>query len=201
MREKLYQQKRQIQFIHYGQLALLFAYIIAIGICLLCDIIINQTLSWSLLVLVSITIAYCCTHLSIKFKRNKLIKTVALINFLIYLLLLTIKYAVYPSLNLYISFLIATIIFTTIWITIGIVIFIKNKVLKASLALIVIGLFVAYINPVINYLLTDSFEMQYNLNLNFFIGIGFTVIGFTLLIKKCLTSMFSLIRTKLNKDI
>lgn len=92
-------------------------YLIGIIACLICNLAIDHKLSWSLIVLVGVLMAFVITNLLFYVKNNKykLCKISAAITPLVYLLLFTINY-IYGGDWLLGSFLIASFALAFWWI-------------------------------------------------------------------------------------
>lgn len=162
---------------------LTICYVFAIFVCMLCDVLLNHTLTWSLIVVVSIAMAYSVTNLSFKFKSHNIVKVLLMLMVLNYLLMIVIKYCLYSSLDLSISFHIVSIAYSSIWLIVLIAYKVRDLVLKSSLILIVTGLFSAFFNPMINLLLYD--DMWYGPNyagINILSGISIAIIGLVILL-------------------
>lgn len=84
---------------------------------------------------------YCVTNLSIKIKTHKLMKVVLCILLLNYVLL-----------DLHIALQIVTFVYASIWLSIVIAYNVRDLVMKSSFIVIVLGIFSAFFNPMINVL-------------------------------------------------
>lgn len=159
------------------------SYIIGIVVCFICNLIIDKTISWFLIVLVSIAISFTITTLPFLFKKSKckLIKVSLVFTMLTYLLLLTINY-VNKGDWLIDSLIIASFCFSILWVDILIISFVKiNKYYKISISLILLGLSTIISNPFCNNILNIPNEGS-NLP-NVISGIILIIIAFIFLIK------------------
>lgn len=159
------------------------SYIIGIVVCFICNLIIDKTISWFLIVLVSIAISFTITTLPFLFKKSKckLIKVSLVFTMLTNLLLLTINY-VNKGDWLIDSLIIASFCFSILWVDILIISFVKiNKYYKISISLILLGLSTIISNPFCNNILNIPNEGS-NLP-NVISGIILIIIAFIFLIK------------------
>lgn len=152
--ESLNQEKKEVK--HYRTLkkiimySLNIGYLIAIITCLICNLVIDKTLSWFLIVIIGIAISFTITTLPFYLSKNKylILKLASIITLLIYLLLFTINY-----INEYdwliASFIIATFELSLMWLSVLIWTFTKiNKYSKISWSLILLALSLALSNIV-----------------------------------------------------
>lgn len=131
------------------------SYIIALFVCLLCNLIIDHKLSWFLIVLVGIMISFVITTLPFYLEKNKyrLFKISLLFIFLVYLLLYVVNY-VNKGTWLLDSFKIATFVFIWLWIDVLVITFVKiHKYFKIGISLILIAIISAFTNPFCNKVL------------------------------------------------
>lgn len=125
-----------------------FGYLIGIITCLICNLVIDHKLSWFLIVLIGILISFSITSLPFYLKNNKyrFCKISVIITILVYLLLFTINYVNHENWLLD-SFLIASFVFTFLWITILICTFTKIALYyKISINLFIISCITVFTN-------------------------------------------------------
>lgn len=162
--ESLNEERREIKKYRTIKKWLLYSlnigYLIGLFVCLLCNLIIDHTLSWFLIVLVSILIAFTVTSLPFYLKNTKykLMKVSLILTLLIYLLLFTINF-VYQDNWLLASFKITTFVFLFLWLAILIITFTNlNKYFKTAISLLLISLLTIFTNPFCNIVLKISNE-------------------------------------------
>lgn len=157
--ESLNEKKREIKKYRTIKKWLLYSlnigYLIGLFVCLLCNIIIDHTLSWFLIVLVSILIAFTVTTLPFYLKKNKykLFKVSLILTFLIYILLFTINF-VYEDNWLFEGFKIASFVFIFLWLDVLFITFTNiNKYYKIATSLFLVGVLIIFTNPFCNLVL------------------------------------------------
>lgn len=162
--ESLNEERREIKKYRTIKKWLLYSlnisYIIGLFVCLLCNIIIDHTLSWFLIVLVSILIAFTVTTLPFYLKKNKykLFKVSLILTLLVYLLLFTINF-VYKDNWLFGGLKIASFVFIFLWLAILIITFTNmKKYFKTAISLVLISLLTIFTNPFCNLVLKISNE-------------------------------------------
>lgn len=151
--EAMDQEKREIQkyrtikkIIHYS---ILISYLIAIIVCFICNLVIDHTLSWFLIVLVSIGISFSLTNLPFYLKKDKyrITKITFVVTILIYLLLYAINFVSKGDWLLQ-SFAIATFELIFLWIGVVIGTFLKiDKCYKMAIILLLILACIIFTNP------------------------------------------------------
>ncbi len=124
-------------------------YLIGLITCLICNLVIDHTLSWFFIVLVGIFISFTITTLPYLLKKNKYrwFKTSIIFTILVYLLLVSI-YAYNDGTWLFNSFKIATFVFFFLWIGILMWIFTNIHIqYKISISLILFAIVTIFTNP------------------------------------------------------
>lgn len=124
-------------------------YIIGIISCFICNLAINHTLSWFLIALLGILISFSITSLPFYLKNNKykFCKIAFIVTILIYLLLFTINYVNNGS-WLIESFLIASFVFSFLWLAILIGTFTKIAFYyKVAISLVMVAFISIFTNP------------------------------------------------------
>lgn len=130
-------------------------YLISIITCFICNLVIDHTLSWFFIVLVSMMISFSITSLFVFIKNNKyrFFKVSLIVTGLIYLLLFTIN-CVTNGYWLMESFLIATFVFIFLWASILICTFTKmDTSYKTSISLVLLSFIIMFTNPFCNEVL------------------------------------------------
>lgn len=151
--EAMNQEKKEIKryktikkIIHY---CISIGYLIALITCFICNLAIDHTLSWFLIVAVSIGISFSVTNLPFYLKKDKyrVTKISLIVTILIYMLLF-ITNLVSNGNWLFQAFAIATFEFILLWLGIAICTFIKiDKYYKISIALILLSICTVFTNP------------------------------------------------------
>lgn len=144
-------------------IVLIGMYIVAVFICILCNIIIDKKLSWSIIVLVSICMFFCTFNLHYFLKKKKVLISLSAISILVYILLLAIKVTENVEWSFIQGATIATIWLFPVWMIYLINSKLKDNMIKNSTILIVIGLFTILINPLIEVIMTNN---PFYLNIN-----------------------------------
>lgn len=151
--EVLHQEKKEVK--KYRAIKKWLFYIINIGYliglitCFICNLVIDHTLSWFLIVFVSILISFTITSIPFYLRKNKYrwFKIAIIFTILVYLLLFTIN-TVYSGEWLLESFQIATFVFAFLWTDLLICIFTNIDVhYKISISLLLLALVTIYTNP------------------------------------------------------
>ncbi len=135
-------KKYSLMFINIG-------YIIALITCFICNLVIDHTLSWFLIVLVSIGISYSITSLPkyIENNRYKFSKIALIVTILIYLLLIIINIVIEENI-LKDALIIASYVFLILWSGIIIATFTNIKVkYKVAINIFLIALLTSTTNP------------------------------------------------------
>lgn len=136
-------------------LFLLSSYLIAIIVCFICNLVIDHTLSWFLIVFVSILISFTITSLPRYMKKDKyrIIKVSLIFSILIYLLLFTC--AIFTKGDwFYSSCMIATFELALMWIGVVVFQFTKLKLeMKISIVLVLLAISTFLTNPICSYVL------------------------------------------------
>lgn len=125
-------------------------YLIGVITCFICNLVIDQKLSWFFIVLVGILISFSITSLPFCLKNNKykVLKIIFVVTLLTYLLLFTINFVYFGNWLLE-SFLIASFVFLFIWIDVLICTFTKiSNYYKISFSLLLLAFLTLYTNPV-----------------------------------------------------
>ena len=123
-------------------------YLIGIIACFVCNLVINHKLSWFLIVLLGILIAFSITSLPFYLKNNKYMfcKVSLIVTFLVYLLLFTINYVNNGNWLLE-SVIIASFVFIFLWIAILICTFTKIALYyKISISLCILSFTTIFTN-------------------------------------------------------
>ncbi len=142
-------------------------YLIAIITCFICNLVIDHTISWFLIVLVSIGISFSITNLPFYLKRDKYImaKVSIAVTILTYILLFVTNLVSHGN-WLFQSFAIATFEFILLWLGIIICTFIKiDKCYKISICLILLSICSAFTNPFCEKALNISSQTDNNYNI------------------------------------
>ena len=135
-----------------------FGYLIGLIICFICNLAIEHTLSWFLIVLVGVLISFSITSLPIYLKKNKyrFLKVSLIVTALVYLLLFTINYVTNGNWLLD-SILIASVVFVVLWILILVCTFTKiSTSYKVSISLIILAFLTIFANRLCAYVLDIS---------------------------------------------
>ena len=151
-------------------------YLIGLITCLICNLVIDHTLSWFLIVFVSILISFTLTSVPFYLKKNKYrwFKIAIIFTVLVYLLLFTID-RVYHGEWLLESFQIATFVFVFLWMDLLLCTFTHMDIhYKIAISLLLVAFITIYTNPFCDYIL--DFEQKEN-NIPNCICAGFMVIG------------------------
>lgn len=134
-----------------------FGYLIGIMTCLICNLVINHKLSWSLIVFLGILISFSITSLPYYLKKNKyrFSKVSVIVTILVYLLLFTINF-VFNGDWLLSGFLIASFVFVFLWLIILVCTFTKIAFnYKISIILLILSFITVFTNQfcarVLNY--------------------------------------------------
>lgn len=150
--ETLTREKREIQkyrtFKKWLFNIINFGYFIGIITCFICNLVIERTLSWFLIVLLGILISFSITSLPFYLKKNKyrFCKIFLLVTMLVYLLLFTINYVNNGNWLLE-SFLIASFVFIFLWISVLICTFTKIALYyKISISLFMLSFVTVFTN-------------------------------------------------------
>ncbi|MCI8461098.1 MAG: helix-turn-helix transcriptional regulator [Bacilli bacterium] len=135
-----------------------FGYLIGIITCFICNLVINHKLSWFLIVLVGVLISFSITTIPVYLKKNKykFLKISLIDTFLVYLLLFTINF-VNKGTWLLESYIIASFVFSFLWLAILICTFTKIIIpYKISISLITLAIVTVFTNPVCETVLDFS---------------------------------------------
>jgi transcriptional regulator with XRE-family HTH domain len=127
-------------------------YALTIVICFVCNLAIEQRLSWFFIVLASIALAFSMTCLPVLLKKNKTILTFISATALTYVLEFVI--CVYASGDwlLHIAYPITTVALLWVWLIMLVVRFVKmNALLKAGLITIICSIITLTMNSVVGY--------------------------------------------------
>lgn len=134
------------------------SYLIGLITCFICNLAIDHKLSWFLIVLFGIAIAFTITSVPFVLKRNKYkwFKVALIFTLLVYSLLFIINY-VNNGNWLFKGLIIATFVFLLLWIDIIICTFTNiSKYYKVSISLILLAILTAFTNPFIENILNIS---------------------------------------------
>ena len=159
------------------------SYLLGLIICFICNLAIEHTLSWFLIVMVAIAISFTITSYPIYLKINKYrgLKITTLLTILIYLLLATIHYVTGGD-WLINSYKIATVELSLLWVTILIWTFTNfNYFYKISLSLFILAVSIIITNPICEKIFDISRQESNTYNVICAIIIG--IIGITMIIK------------------
>lgn len=179
--EAMNQEKREIKryrtikkIIHYS---ISIGYLIALISCLICNLAIDHTLSWFLIVVVSIGISFSITNLPcyLKKDRYRVIKVSLVVTILIYILLFIIN-LVNNGNWLFQSFAIATFELILLWLGIVFYTFTKvDKHYKISVNLLLLSICTVFTNPFCEKILNIS--IQSNNIYNIIVAIAVVIIA------------------------
>lgn len=195
--EAMNKEKREIQkyrtikkVIYY---CISIGYLIALITCFICNLTIDHTISWFLIVLVSIGIAFSITNLPFYLKKDKyrVAKISFIVTILIYLLLFVIN-LVSDGNWLFQSFGIATFELILLWLGIVICTFIKIDIYyKISIILLLLSICTFFTNPLCEKIINiaSKSDNTYNIIIAFLlviVSLGISAVRF--LSKKSLNS-------------
>lgn len=163
------------------------SYIIALITCLICNLVIDHTISWFLIVLVSLGISFSITNLPFYLKKDKYVvaKVSLVVTILIYVLLFVIN-LVLDGNWLFKAFIIASFELILLWVGIFIYTFINiAKSYKLSISLLLLSVCTSLTNPLCEKIfnIPSMADNTYNLI------VAFTLLVIAILISliKCLT--------------
>lgn len=162
-----------------------FGYLTGIIVCFICNLVIDHTLSWFLIVLLGILISFSITSLPFYLKNNKykFCKISANVTILVYLLLFIINY-VNNGNYLLESFFIASFVFIFLWLSILICTFTKMDLYyKVSICLFMLSFVTLFTNPFCAKVLDIS---NNNSNIpNIICAVIMIIIAFYMSLKQC----------------
>lgn len=160
-------------------------YLIGLITCFICNLAIDHKISWFLIVLLGIAIAFTITSVPLILKRNKYkwFKVALIFTILVYSLLYIVNY-VNSGNWLFNSLIISSFVFMLLWIDIIICTFTNiDKYYKVSISLILLAILTAFINPYIEKVLNISVD---NNIYNGITAIVMVIISLVISVKKVL---------------
>ncbi len=189
--ESMNQEKKEIQMYRSTkkiiQFCLSLGYLIALIVCFICNIVIDHTISWFFIVLISIGISFSITNLPFYIEKNKyrLTKVSLVITILTYILLFAIN-IISNGKWLLQSFTIATFEFILLWIGILFYTFINiDKRYKVSFCLLLLSICTVFTNP----LCESVFNLESTSNNIYNLVVAFILLIIAILI--CLITFLS----------
>ncbi len=148
------QARRYRNLVKFLQIALCSGYGAALLVCFICNLAIQHTLSWFFIVLVAILLAFSITTLPVLLKRHRVLAVFGSATLLTYLLLFVCS--LYTGGDWFFSFAlpIASISMVIPWSVMALLKYAPLCwQLKIGLIVLIMGLFTAFINPIIDALL------------------------------------------------
>lgn len=129
--------------------------------CLICDLVLNDSLTWFYMVFVSVLISFSITNLPLIVRKGKLVIPAIAVTVLTYILLFVCCVYVDGDWLLYFAYPIATYSFVAAWILLFVLKSRKiNWGFKMSVALLVSGIFTWTCNRLVFALSRDTFHFM-----------------------------------------
>lgn len=157
------------------------SYGIAVLACFICNLAVQQTLSWFYIVLASVALAYCITNIPVIVKKHKLVTSGLCATAMVYVLLYVCNWLANGNWLFSVAYPVATVSLAYAWIILLICCLRNmNWLLKSAFISLVAGIATITINPLCNYLVGEPVYFYDYLSLTYwhpaFIGNKITFI-------------------------
>ncbi len=183
--------KKELKGLRRARLALLGAYGIALLVCFICDLAINRSLTWFPVVLFSILTAFSVTNLPWLLRSERLVVPALSVTVCIYALLYFCERLTGGAWRMRYALPIAAFPAALCWIGVGALRTRARRGMKAAVALVLLGVLVACMNPWVEFVLMgdpidlrlfwnfefDVIEQAGHYSMNFLAGLALTLAG------------------------
>lgn len=139
-------------------------YGLALLICLICNFAVSRTVSWALIVLVSLMCAYSVTNIPLMLKKHRLTVSMAMISVLLYVLLFTCSLYTGGDWLFAVAYPILTVCLVFVWSLLITAKYLPlNWDYKTAILFALSGIFTVTLNPFVDYLLGQKFDLAFSL--------------------------------------